>query len=434
MTEEPQNDLSRQVDAAFAALDEDALVELGMELTDIPSPTGHEEEVARFYHERLLADGLHSRLQPVAPGRRNVLGVLEGTGGGKTLMFNGHLDTSLSGDEPGVEGAGYAPSARIVDGEWIYGMGIFNMKGALAAYHAAVTAIQRADIDLAGDVVIAAVAGEIEKSPVDRFSGDDYQGYGVGTKYLLTHGGIADMCVLGEPTFMRVVPAHGGTTWVRIDVTGGLVHTAWSDRVGNAVEQAAEIVQALRDWIPDYKKRYSTDGYVPQVNIAAIQGGWPWRAARTPAGCSIFLDVRTPPDVLPIEVRDELREVVRTVRIDRPDIDARVEPYVTNPGTALPDDAPIVRAVRAAHEDVTGDPPETTIANWYSDAAHLNRYGIPAVNYGPGGRVRTGGEGWSKDEGEHLYIPDLVACTKVYIDLILRVCGATTLLTGRHDR
>jgi len=73
---------------------------------------------------------------------------------------------------------------------------------------------------------------------------------------------------------------------------------------------------------------------------------------------------------------------------------------------------------------VTGTGPVVETGNWYSDAATLNRYGVLAVNYGPGGRLRTGGVGWSQAEGEHQHIGDLVECTKVYINMILRMCRA----------
>ena len=115
-----------------------------------------------------------------------------------------------------------------MDDEWIYGMGTFNMKSALATYTVGTEAIRAAGIQLGGDVVIAGVAGEIEKAPVNEFDGRQYQGYGPGTKYAITHGAVADYCILGEPTNMMVIPRHCGTTWLKITVPGMLIHTAWS--------------------------------------------------------------------------------------------------------------------------------------------------------------------------------------------------------------
>jgi acetylornithine deacetylase/succinyl-diaminopimelate desuccinylase-like protein len=416
-------DLRPRFEDACGHLDTERLVALTMELVNIPSQTGDEKAMALHLREIMAGQGLRTWLQEVSPGRFNAVGVLEGTGGGRSLMLNGHLDVSLKGTEPGTGGMGYLPQARLVDDAWIYGMGAFNMKGALASYVAAVDAIRKAGIRLAGDVVVAGVAGEIEKAPVGDFQGDAYQGYGVGTKYLVTHGGLADMCILGEPTQLRIVRTHLGTVWARIEVEGQLVHTAWSDRERNPIEKLPVVLEALRAWIPDYQRRHVVDGVAPKVNLAAIQAGWPWRASRTPAAGAIFLDVRTPPDLPLLRVREELRAVMARVEERLPGLRWRVDLYVTNPGTSVPADSALVRELAEAHRETTGREPEFETANWYSDAAHLNRYGVPAVNYGPGGRIRTGGSGWSPVEGEHQHIGDLVDCTKVYIDMLLRICG-----------
>ena len=111
---------------------------------------------------------------------------------------------------------------------FIYGLGIYNMKGALVCYTHAVKALQRAGVKLKGDVIIAAVAGEIEKTQWGNFKGKEYRGYGFGTHYLVNHGVLPDMCILGEPTDMQVVLEHFGSLWVRISVTGIYVHTAFA--------------------------------------------------------------------------------------------------------------------------------------------------------------------------------------------------------------
>ena len=144
-------------------------------------------------------------------------------------------------------------------------MGTFNMKNALAAYVVAVEAIGGAGIRLGGDIVVAGVAGEIEKAPVGEFDDRRYQGYGVGTKHLVTHGGVADACILGEPTGLKVVPGHCGSTWVKIEIPGVLVHTAWSDPETNAIRHAATVLKALDDWAPDYQRRRAVGNFVPKV-------------------------------------------------------------------------------------------------------------------------------------------------------------------------
>ena len=400
----------------------DRLVQLVVDLTSIPSPTGEEADMARAYCTVLAEAGLRSTLQPIGDDRYNVLGVLEGTRGGRSLMFNGHLDTSF-GPEISHRGIGFQTEGQVVDDEWIYGMGAFNMKCALASYVVATEAVQSAGVRLGGDVLIAGVAGEIEKAPIGRFHDRIYQGYGVGTKFLITHGGVADACILGEPTNFKVVPAHCGSTWVKIEVPGVLVHTAWSDPQKNAISRSTAIIEALNRWIPEYQGKNAVGDFTPQVNIAAIEGGWPWRGARTPDSCSIYIDVRTLPDVLPVHVLREVRGVVESVQKANPDLEATVELYTSNPGTSIPERHELVQELVAAHTAQLGEPPEIAFENWYSDAAHLNRYGIPSVNYGSAGRIRTGGAGWSADQGEHVHIGDLMTVTKVYIRVILSMCG-----------
>lgn len=420
MTNGPHKALVQQ---AIQKIDRDRLVSLVVDLVNVPSPTGYEGDMARAFHNVLKDSGFRATLQPIGDERYNAIGLWEGSGGGKTLMFNGHLDTSF-GPEQAHRGLGYRCEGTVVDDEWIYGMGTFNMKSALATYTVACEAIRAAGIDIAGNVLIAGVAGEIEKAPVNAFEGRMYQGYGPGTKYAITHGAVADYCILGEPTNMMLIPRHCGTTWFRITVPGMLIHTAWSDHEKNAVSNSGLVLNALNEWIPGYMSRNEFGGTRPKVNIAAIEGGWPWRGARTPDSCSIYMDVRTPPEVLPVQVYREVRELVRGLeKKHRCLTGATVDIYVSAPGTSIPDDHELVQIITAAHTEQLGEPPKTGNEIWYSDAAHMNRYGIPTVNYGSAGRIRSGGGGFDTHQGEAVHIGDMLDIIKVYIQCILTVCG-----------
>ena len=411
------------VKKAVDKIDRSRLVDLVVQLVNVPSPTGFEGDMAREFHAVLQGAGFRSRLQPIGDERYNAIGLWEGAGGGKTLMFNGHLDTSF-GPEQAHRGLGYRCEGNVVDDEWIYGMGTFNMKSALATYTVACESIRAAGIEIAGNVVIAGVAGEIEKAPVNEFEGRMYQGYGPGTKYAITHGAVADYCILGEPTNMMVIPRHCGTTWFKITVPGMLIHTAWSEYQKNSVSNSSLILNALNDWIPGYMERNEFGGTQPKVNIAAIEGGWPWRGARTPDTCSIYMDVRTPPDVLPIQVYREVRELIRGVEKEHAALEGTtVDIYVSGPGTSIPDDHELIQMIVAAHTEQLGKPPEFGNEIWYSDAAHMNRYGIATVNYGSAGRIRSGGGGFDTHQGEAVHIGDMLDIIKVYIECILTVCG-----------
>src|SRR5260370_14061409 len=151
--------------------------------------------------------------QEVEEGRGNVVGRWTGPGDGKSLMCNGHRDTSNTGREEFLTGIGYKSHAVVKDGV-IYGLGIYNMKGALVCYTQAVKALQRAGVKLKGDLIIAAVAGEIEKTQGGEYQGKEYPGYGNGTQQPVNNGSLPDVCILSEPTDMLVVLDHFGSMWV----------------------------------------------------------------------------------------------------------------------------------------------------------------------------------------------------------------------------
>jgi acetylornithine deacetylase/succinyl-diaminopimelate desuccinylase-like protein len=239
-------------DRVAASVSQERLVQTASSFVDVSSPTGSEQEMAECMRATLTEMGLAITWQEVEDGRPNVIGRLEGTGGGRSLMFNGHMDTSYSGREPHLQGKiGFQPQAVVQDGR-IYGLGISNMKGALACYVEAVRAVQDAGVKLRGDVLIAAVVGEIEKTQWgEEFRGRDYRGYAAGSRYLASHGGIADMCILGEPTEQKVVLGHYGTMWARISTSGPFVHTAFSGgrMHENSIVRMQDVLRGVLEWI-----------------------------------------------------------------------------------------------------------------------------------------------------------------------------------------
>ena len=153
-------------------INRDEVVKIACDLVDIPSPTGSEKQIADYIIDRYRRAGLKVLPQVFEDGRANAIGIIKGKGGGPTLMLNGHMDTSFVGNLTGPEEfmpdlPGYRPKA-VIDDDWIYGLGVYNMKASLAAFIHVAEAIKRAGVELEGDVVIACVAGEIEKAQVDR--------------------------------------------------------------------------------------------------------------------------------------------------------------------------------------------------------------------------------------------------------------------------
>jgi acetylornithine deacetylase/succinyl-diaminopimelate desuccinylase-like protein len=407
------------MDGVLDAVNEERIVAMARDVVGIPSPTGREKRMATYM--RGVFEGLDLQVgwQEVEKGRPNVLGLLEGAGGGSSLMFNGHTDTSYSGNEPWLRGKkGFAPEAVVEDGH-IFGLGVSNMKGALCCYVEALRALRDAGVRLKGDVMIAAVVGEIEKTQWgDEFRGAEYRGYAAGSRHLVAHGGVADMCLLGEPTEQKIVLGHYGALWARISTSGPFVHTAFSEgRVGeNAIVRMREVLDAVLEWIPSWEERTGYGGKRGVVNVGAVSGGFPWRVSRTPARCDLFLDVRVPPTMPMTEASAEFRALTRELRERFSAYGIESEIYVTAPGAEIAEDHELVRALDDSHRDVFGEPPERDAVRWFSDASVLTRYGVATVNYGTS-------SGLPGTEGENLAIQDLVDTAKVYALTAARVCG-----------
>jgi acetylornithine deacetylase/succinyl-diaminopimelate desuccinylase-like protein len=396
---------------------EERLVETAGSLVNIPSPTGH--ELAMAEHMRALFEemALTVTWQEVERDRPNVVGTLPGEGGGRNLMFNGHMDTSYSGSEPHLRGVGFKPKAMVKAGR-IWGLGISNMKGALACYVEALRALADAGLRLRGDLTVAAVVGEIEKTQWgEEFRGRDYRGYAAGSRHLVTHGAVADMCVLGEPTEQRIVLGHFGAMWCRIGVGGPFVHTAFSEGrlAENSIVRARELLDAVLEWVPEWEERASYRGLRGVVNIGAVRGGFPWRLSRTPGRTDLFLDVRVPPTMSMPEARRAFGELVRDLGGRHPDWEIDSEVYVTAPGAEIDEGHPLVQAIDRGHSAVFGALPERDAVRWFSDASALTRYGVATVNYGTS-------SGLPGPEGENLDVEGLVRIAKVYALVAADVC------------
>jgi acetylornithine deacetylase/succinyl-diaminopimelate desuccinylase-like protein len=403
------------------AINRDRLVEWASKAISIPSFTGSEEEMARFVERTFRELGLQVQWQQVEEGRANVLGTLTGAGGGPALMFNGHMDTSYSGREPWLAHVpGFQPEPFVREGR-LYGLGISNMKGALACYVEAVRAMLDAGVRLRGDLLVAAVCGEIEKAQYGDAQGAEYRGYATGTRHLVTHGGLADMCVLGEPTEEKVVLGHFGSLWLRISTQGNFIHTAFSEgkRDQNSILRMREVLDAVLEWIPSWEDdpENSYRGAKAIVNVGALQGGFGWRVSRTPHRTDLFLDVRVPPTKPMPVARREVLEMVRGLAERFREHGVEGDVYVTAPGAEIAEDHPLVAAIDESHAEVYGSAPERDVTRWFSDASALTRYGVPTVNYGTStGLLDT-------EYGENLEIEGLVRMANVYALVAQRVCG-----------
>jgi acetylornithine deacetylase/succinyl-diaminopimelate desuccinylase-like protein len=285
----------------------------------------------------------------------------------------------------------------------------------------ALRALADAGVRLKGDVLVAAVCGEIEKTQFGDAQGAEYRGYSAGSRYLVSHGGVADMCILGEPTESKVVLGHFGSLWARVSTQGPFVHTAFSEgrRDENSILRMRDVLDAVLEWIPTWEDDPANAyrGAKAIVNVGAISGGFGWRVSRTPHRTDLFLDIRVPPTKEMAAARAEMLGMVRGLRERFPEHGIEGEVYVTAPGAEIDEGHPLVGALDAAHAEVFGSPPERDVTRWFSDASVLTRYGIATVNYGTStGLLDT-------VKGENLEIDGLAKTAEVYARAAMNVCG-----------
>ena len=415
------NDLEQRV---LSKLDRDELVRITKEIVAILSPTGGEQGVADYIAGLFRGLGLQVRTQEVEPGRSNVICTWKGSGGGQSLLFTGHMDTSR----------GYADT-MIEDGDWLFGPGATNMKGCFTAAYAATKMLMEAGVRLKGDLLTAAVVGEIELSPVDdglhSYDGRSYRGAGLGTEYMLRHGVTADMAIIGEPTGLRVQCGNAGYVFAKITTFGKPQHTHTKHAGVSALDRMLKVIQVIQAWEPEYQRLYQHPRMLPLINVGAIASGRPYTPNNTPASAHLFVHITTVPGTEPLKLKHHLEGVVAAAGTGDPDFKADVSFYQVRHAYEIPLDAPLAQLVARAHQQLFSEPPEPIEPTRYSvssDGSFFQLYGIPSITYGPGGITRTGAR-LNRDEQtglEPLNFENLANCARVYALAALEACEVTS--------
>ncbi|MGR0220591.1 M20/M25/M40 family metallo-hydrolase [Agromyces sp. ZXT2-6] len=337
-----------------------------------------EREIAEFIAAWLAAHGIDVRLVGADPARPSVLARRRGTGGGRTLLLAGHLDTV--GGRGTIAGAGTGDGGETdaaADVDRLVGRGAYDMAGGLAA---AMVAAAAAPDDLAGDLVLAFAADE-------EFGSE-------GMEELLAAID-ADPAVMGsprpdgaivlEPTDLEVTLAHRGFAWYRVEYEGVAAHGSQPELGVDAIDRALDGMIALRALAAEIgaRPRHPLLG-TGSVRVATIEGGTD--AATVADRCVLVVERRT----LPGEP-DPRPELERVLAASRP---ARVVSLVARPAMEAAPDAPIVRAVLDAVERVTAAPAVRRGDPWWTDAGLIASAGIPAVLVGPVGGGAHADEEW----------------------------------------
>jgi acetylornithine deacetylase/succinyl-diaminopimelate desuccinylase-like protein len=358
-----------QFGQALAAFDPEAAIDVVRDIIAVESIWGNEAPLAEHLAERFGSWGLTDvRLVDEPKGRPSVVGRVPGNGGGRTLLFLGHLDMYELASDWTLD-----PWALTgVDGR-LHGGGIADMKGGLAAIAAAARFLAATQPALAGDVIVAGVAA--------HFEGD------VGTRAILDSGVRADGAIVAEPSQMRMVVAHRGAAYFDITVFGKQAHTIAADQGINAITKMAKVIRALEELRLAYEPHPLLPG-APLMNIGTIRGGT--KHNQVPDRCTISVDFRLLPSQDPYAVREEVTEALERLRSDDPELRYEVAfsphwlsgprvPFQVDPGWEIP------KVVESAYAHVTGQPVERTGLAYWTGMAVLAPAGIECVNIGPGG-------------------------------------------------
>jgi acetylornithine deacetylase/succinyl-diaminopimelate desuccinylase-like protein len=285
----------------------------------------------------------------------------------------------------------------------------------MAAWMIAAKALKASGVKIKGDILLAAVVGEIGHEPVDEFTGLDFIGKDFGTRYLLTHGGTADLAIVAEASNFSPGWVEAGKAFFKITVLAGPSrYTTYVEHVKpeestNAIVKTSALIPILENWAKEYEEKNTTtfEGgtVVPKASIAAIRGGLPYLVIRPPELCSIYLDVRLVPGANPLDIREEILDVMT-----KNGFEGNVEIYMHRPGLESKGVEKILPSLGKAHKLVSGEemvfPPAATVTSMWRDTNPYIEFGIPALTYGPG---KGGGSG-----ANSLKISELMKAARIY--------------------
>jgi acetylornithine deacetylase/succinyl-diaminopimelate desuccinylase-like protein len=412
----------------LAQIDRDELAQLGCDLTSIPSPTGQEKAIAEFILNWFTANGLKAIRQDVEVDRPNAIGVLKGDGTGLSLGFNGHTDTSFTGTAEDLRMvAAIEPESELkgaIKNGKVQGLGISNMKGGVAAFMMAGKALKKSGIKLKGDVVLAAVVGEISRTPIGPWQTKEYRGEGAGTRHLLIHGMHTDYAVVADGSDLNIVWTQTGVVQVKI-ATFGKAEAAWGSKRSthpmekmNAIVKMTKIIDALEKWAAEFEEKYiynsPTGPLYPKVNIGGIEGGAPYRPNYFPGVCTIYVDVRMPPQVRPVTIKYEMEQT-----LNRLGIEYEMDLYKSLLGHEGQGIEPLVQSAEEVYQHLFGEkiqPEAPDRASIWTDTNIYNELGIPAIKIGPRGR-RIG------PRNEEIEIDVMVKAAQIYALMALDICN-----------
>lgn len=356
----------------------------------VPGAPG-EAQIAGYIVPWLERAGLDVQLVESVSGRPNVVGTAPGTGGGRTLLFNGHMDTV------GVAGMPDAHQPRIENGR-LYGRGAYDMKGGLAACMLAVAAARKER--LRGDVIFSAVIDE------------EYASLGTLDLAKRFH---ADAAIVAEFTELQVILAHRGFVWLEVETIGRAAHGSRPDLGVDAIVKMGKVLVEMEE----LDRRLRANPTHPllgsgSLHASLIQGGQ--ELSTYPDRCLLSVERRTLPGETPESVEAEFLGIVRDLQRSDPAFRAVVRRGIDRAPLETREDADIVEALQAASASVLNRSLQISGVQFWTDAAILSAAGIPSVLFGPSGSGAHAVEEW-------VDLSSVKTCAEIYLAAAKNFCG-----------
>ena len=429
---------------AISLVDEAMLREIAVAMTNIPSPTGEERQLAEYVVDRAGEIGLDAAVQGIDESSANAILRYTGQGDGPDLLLYSPIDTHTTGsveeDLPWV-GPEIRPDMKPrahVEGPYIVGLGANNPKGHAACVLAALEAIGRAEIPLSGTLIGGFGAGGMptNRRPVPEVSSSSV-GHGSGCALMLDHAVAADFAVIAK-TGWAVAWEEVGISWFTVTIHGepdyaGVRHLGSHH---NPILDLPGVIEGLEAWFAEYTARHTSGWIAPQGSIGALEAGWTYKPTFTPAACNLFLDLRVSPRTTEAQLRSEFGAAIDTIRRDNPGIELSWDMTLAIPGTSTQRDNWIVQSCMRAWEQVEGVP----------HAGRKNRSGATDANILRGRGLPTARIGLARvpedapvpdDFAKGMNVvdtPNMVKLTHALIYSVIDTCTRSRDEVGRMDR
>ena len=338
---------------------------------------------------------LDVRKQHVAEGRLNVVATLKGSGGGGSLMLNGHMDTV------GVEGMTTDPFNPFVDGALLHGRGACDMKGAIAAMIGAAKVLAGSEPRLHGDVVFTFVVDEEHLSIGVEKLVEEYK---------------ADAAIVGEPTDMSVATAHKGFIWFEIEFKGKAAHGSVPERGIDAITHAASFVTQLKE----LRERLETHSHTllgpPKIHASTIKGGIHWSIV--PDQCTLRLERRTLPGETTAAAMKEIQDILDMLKQQDGNFEAKARRVFERPPLETASSELLVQELQRVLCESNGSPQPIIGVPYWTDGAILAESGsIPTCIFGPGD-IRV-----AHSPDEFVNLDDVLRAGEIYASVAQRFCA-----------